>query len=41
MVAVFDRSEDKVKIITVYPSDKQEILSRVIRRRWIHEKSQN
>lgn len=41
MVAVFDRSENEVKIITVYPSDEQEILARTARGRWIHEKSQN
>lgn len=41
MVAVFDRLEDEIKIITVYPSDEQEILARRSRRRWIHEKSQN
>lgn len=41
MVAVFDRNENDIKIITVYPTDKKEILKRLEKGRWTHEKQKN
>lgn len=41
MVAVFDKINGDIKIITVYPSDKNEILLRVEKGRWINEKQKN
>lgn len=41
MVAVFDRINSDVKIITVYPSDEREISARITRGRWLYEKEKN
>ncbi len=41
MVAVFDRTNDDIEIITVYPTDVKEILSRIEKGRWIYEKQKN
>lgn len=41
MIAVFDKVNDSIEIITIYPSDKKEIAARLERRRWIYEKTNN
>lgn len=41
MVAIFDKINGDVEIITVYPSNKKEIESRIKRGRWIYEKTKN
>lgn len=41
MIAVYDKIEDIVKIITVYPSDDSEILSRLNKGRWVNENEKN
>lgn len=41
MVAVFDKINSDIEIITVYPSDDREISTRVEKGRWIYEKQKN
>lgn len=41
MVAIFDKEDGDIIIVTVYPSDKKEILARVEKGRWIYEKQKN
>lgn len=41
MVAVYDKMNGDAEIITVYPTDKNEILTRVEKGRWTHEKQEN
>lgn len=41
IVAVFDKENNNIEIITVYPSDEKEIASRVEKGRWIYEKQTN
>lgn len=41
MIAIFDKINGDVEIITVYPSNKKEIESRIKRGRWIYEKTKN
>ncbi len=41
IVAVFDRQNSDIVIITVYPSEEKEILSRIGKGRWIYEKDKN
>lgn len=41
MTAVFDKENSDIIIVTVYPSDKKEILSKVEKGRWIYEKQKN
>lgn len=35
MVVAYDIIDDEIQIITVYPTDEQEIKNRVLSRRWI------
>ncbi len=41
MVAVFDKTDGDIEIITVYPTDEKEILSRIKSGRWFYEKDKN
>lgn len=41
LVVVFDRFEDRIELITLYPTDEQEVNNRIKAGRWIYEKSQN
>lgn len=41
MVAIFDKSDDSIEIITVYPTDKEEIAARIMKGRWVYEKDKN
>lgn len=41
MIAVFDKINADIEIITVYPSNKVEVEARVSKGRWIYEKTKN
>lgn len=41
LVVAFDRPGDRVELITLYPTDEQEVNNRIKTGRWIYEKSQN
>lgn len=41
MVAVFDRVEDDVEVITVYPTERDDIIVRQEKGRWVYEKQKN
>ena len=41
MVAVYDKINGDIEIITVYPTDKKEISSRVEKGRWSYEEQKN
>ena len=41
MVAIFDKTNSDIEIITIFPSDKKEIEARIKKERWIHEKIKN
>ncbi|OGK11656.1 hypothetical protein A2954_00440 [Candidatus Roizmanbacteria bacterium RIFCSPLOWO2_01_FULL_37_12] len=41
IVAVFDKTNGDIEIITIFPNDINEVNSRIKRGRWIHEKTKN
>jgi hypothetical protein len=41
MVAVFDKINGDIDIITVYPTETSEIAARLAKGRWIYEKANN
>lgn len=41
MIAVFEKGKSDIIIVTVYPSDKKEILAKIEKGRWLYEKQKN
>jgi len=39
LVVVYDKFEDRIELITLYPTDEQEVNNRIKAGRWIYEKS--
>jgi len=39
LVVVYDKSEDRIELITLYPTNEQEVNNRIKAGRWIYEKS--
>jgi len=38
VVVVFDKFEDRIELITLYPTDEQEVDNRIKAGRWVYEK---
>lgn len=39
LIVAFDKFEDRIELITLYPTDEQEVNNRIKTRRWCYEKS--